>query len=153
MNEEKIEEMKSTLGIKSIMTQKEFCDHIEDDDLFEKYPDPILVNGDNGEKAVLISWKRVKKHLRLLEKMRRMSRPGYDPNKEITLKVSMDEDIYNQLEIICSMSNYTVEGALEEFLYWSVNNQEDFRRWIEKCKEDGTFDECLKNPLISAEWE
>lgn len=153
MTDERRRELMATFGIRSNISQTDFCSHIEDADFFKEHPDPVLVNGDNGEKVVCISWAKVQEYLQLLDKVRRMSRPGYDPEKEITLKISMDEEMYNQLEIICAQSGYTVAGAAEEFLYWSVNNQGDFRRWIEKCKADGTYDECVKNPLVSVEWE
>lgn len=139
-------------GIKSIMTQQEFCDHMEDDDLLEKYPDPILIQCDDGKKLVCISWVRCQKALRAMEQARKMSRPGYDPEKEVTLKITMDQDIYNQLEIICAECGHTVAGATEEFLRWSVEHPDDVKTWVEKCREDGTLDECRNNPIAKVEW-
>jgi len=38
------------------MTQQEFCDHIEDDDFFLVYGNPVVVNGDDGQKLVCMAW-------------------------------------------------------------------------------------------------
>lgn len=38
------------------MSQKEFCDHIEDDDFFLVYGNPVVVRGDDGKKLVCMAW-------------------------------------------------------------------------------------------------
>lgn len=136
-----------TSKINTIMNQREFCDHIEDDDLFEKYPDPILVESNDRSKCICISWVGYQKILRKIELARKQLRPGYDPEKEVTLKMTMDQDIYNQLEIICAECGHTVAGVTEEFFRWVAKHPEAVRAWVEECRKDGTLDECINNPF------
>lgn len=146
-----MESIAEEFKIRSSLTQEKFCEHIEDGDFFEKNPDPILVEGDNGQKCICISWARRQKVLREIEMARKMARPGYDPEKEETYKIIIDRDIYNQLEIICAANGHTVEGVTEEFLQWFVGHPEAAKSWVEECRKDGILDECMNNPFAEIE--
>ena len=47
------------------MSQREFCDHIEDDDFFLVYGNPVIVNGDDGQKLVCMAWPMAERILRM----------------------------------------------------------------------------------------
>lgn len=147
-----IEEMKSALGIKSSISQKELCDHIEEDDFFENYPSPVLVDGEDGKKLLLVQWRQYQHFLRHAEIARRMMRPGYDPEKIVTLKIEMDETMFDQMELICAQSGMTVAGAIEEFLRWSVECPEERNKMLEEARKSGLFDECTNSQQITVEW-
>ena len=38
------------------ISQQEFCDHMEDDDFFLAYGNPVVIQCDNGNKLVAIAW-------------------------------------------------------------------------------------------------
>ena len=40
-----------------VITEKELCEHIEDEDFFLRYGNPVCVVTDSGERCVLISIK------------------------------------------------------------------------------------------------
>ena len=48
------------------ITQKEFCDHIEDDDFFLTYGNPVVIREDRGSKLLCIAfpmWERLMKSI------------------------------------------------------------------------------------------
>ena len=47
------------------MSQREFCDHIEDDDFFLVYGNPVIVHGDDGQKLVCMAWPMAERILRM----------------------------------------------------------------------------------------
>ena len=53
-----------TLSLRE-MTQTEFCDHIEDDDFFLVYGNPVVVKGDDGKKLVCMAWPMAERILRM----------------------------------------------------------------------------------------
>jgi len=147
-----IEEIKSALRIKSSISQKELCDRIEDDDFFENHPSPVLVEGEDGKKLMLVQWKQYQNFLRHTEVVRRMMKPGYNPDKIVTLKIEIDEAVFDQLELICAQNGMTVAGATEEFLRWFVECPDERNKLLVETRESGLMDECMNSPLVTAEW-
>ena len=48
------------------ITQQEFCDHIEDDDFFLIYGNPVVIREDSGSKLLCIAfpmWERLMKSI------------------------------------------------------------------------------------------
>lgn len=129
--------------IKSVITQKELCDHIEDDDFFDRYQSPVMVKADDGQELVLIGWEQYQGWLRSMEEARRMLDPGYDPKKLCEFVIAVDENLLNQLELICAQYGMTVAGATEEFFRWSVKHPDEAKRWVEECRASGVLDECM----------
>lgn len=46
------------------ITEQELCDHVEDDDFFEKYGNPVLVQSKNGGKIVFMSFELYEHQMR-----------------------------------------------------------------------------------------
>lgn len=125
---------------KVTITEKELCAHIEDDDFWEKHKSPVLVEGENGDNIVMMEWSQCQAYLRELELLKKASRPGYDPSKECELRITMDEELYKELEIICFQNRMTVAGATERFLEWFAKHPEEARQWVEKCRAEGLME-------------
>lgn len=132
------------IGIKSVITQKELCDHIEDDDFRERYQSLVVVKADNGQELVCISWEQYQGWLRSVEEDRRRLEPGYDPEKLCEMTITIDEDLFNQVELICAQYGMTVAGATEEFFRWSVKHPDEVKRWVEECRASGVLEECKR---------
>lgn len=152
MTSEKLEKIKDELGIKSRITQEALCEHIEDDDFFEKYPSPVLVEGEENRNLVLVQWRQYQRVLRQIELAKCMMRPGYNPEKLVTLRISMDEELFSQMELICAQSGMTVAGATEEFLQWAVEHPEELGKMLEEARKSGLLDERQNSPQVTCEW-
>lgn len=44
-----------TLQFKNEITQQEFCDHIEDDDFFLRFGNPVIIKTDTGTKLLCVA--------------------------------------------------------------------------------------------------
>lgn len=47
-----------------VITEQELCDHVEDDDFFEKYGNPVLVQSKNSGKVVFMSFELYERQMR-----------------------------------------------------------------------------------------
>ena len=48
------------------ITQQEFCDHIEDDDFFLVYGNPVVIRADSGTKLLAIAFPFYERQMRLI---------------------------------------------------------------------------------------
>ena len=48
------------------ITQQEFCDHIEDDDFFLVYGNPVVIRADSGAKLLAIAFPLYERQMRLI---------------------------------------------------------------------------------------
>ena len=46
------------------ITQQEFCDHIEDDDFFLTYGNPVIIKADSGSKLLCVAFPMVERLMR-----------------------------------------------------------------------------------------
>ena len=67
------------------ISQQEFCDHIEDDDFFLAYGNPVVINCDSGSKVVAIAWP-------MAERMLRMTGRGDEADEVIRQAAEMKDD-------------------------------------------------------------
>ena len=67
------------------ISQQEFCDHIEDDDFFLAYGNPLIINCDNGKKLVAIAWP-------LAERMMRAEGRGDETDEIIKRAAEMNDE-------------------------------------------------------------
>ena len=47
------------------ISQSEFCEHIEDDDFFLAYGNPVVIRCDSGTKVVAVAWPLVERIMRV----------------------------------------------------------------------------------------
>ena len=47
------------------ISQKEFLDNIEEDDFFQLFGNPVIINCDNGQKLVCMAWPMAEKLMRM----------------------------------------------------------------------------------------
>ena len=48
------------------ITQQEFCDHIEDDDFFLTYGNPVVIRADSGAKLLCIAFPMYERIMRIV---------------------------------------------------------------------------------------
>ncbi len=51
------------------------------------------------------------------------------------LKIEMPVPVYNDLTNIFAKDGMTIEDALSEFMKWSVERPEDFKRWVKNTRK------------------
>ena len=47
------------------ISQKEFCDHLEDEDFFLTYGNPVVIKCDNGQKLIAVAWPLAERIMRM----------------------------------------------------------------------------------------
>lgn len=52
-----------------------------------------------------------------------------------TMKVEIDEDIYNQVQKILEANNLTMEQALQMFFLWVVQNPDEAKEVLSRWKD------------------
>lgn len=55
--------------------------------------------------------------------------------KQSIIKITMSENLYNELTQILAVNNLTIEKALNIFLKWCVRYPETAVNWLEENKE------------------
>jgi hypothetical protein len=67
------------------INQTEFCEHIEDDDFFLVYGNPVVIRCDSGTKVVAVAWP-------LVERIMRAAGHGDEADEVIRNVAEMAED-------------------------------------------------------------
>ena len=81
------------------ITRQEFCDHIEDDDFFLAYGNPLIINCENGSRLVAIAWP-------LAERMLRMAGRGEEADEVIKRCAEMQGEEDKETPHNREMDNY-----------------------------------------------
>ena len=89
-----VEEKSRFMHLQEI-SQQEFCDHIEDDDLFLAYGNPLIVNCENGTRLVAIAWPLAE---RVLRRTGGEGEAGEVIDKSAETPVPEDKDDHEELD-------------------------------------------------------
>lgn len=71
------------------ISQTEFCEHIEDDDFFLAYGNPVVIRCDSGKKVVAVAWP-------LAERIMRATGHGDEADEVIRKVAEMTENQYER---------------------------------------------------------
>ena len=132
------------------ITQQEFCDHIEDEDFFRTYGNPVVINCNNGQKVVAIAWPMAERMLRMTgqadEVIRRaveMAEDNADGAGENDIRywifeIEMSEEAKRIFDEICEQHELTPDElfrfALEDAIHRAKTDPEGYRKEIEEFK-------------------
>lgn len=78
------EEIKPKLSLHEI-SQKEFVDHIDEDNFFQLFGNPVIINCDNGQKLVCMAWS-------MAERLMRMTGHGEEADEVIRRAAEMNRN-------------------------------------------------------------
>lgn len=117
------------------ISEREFCDHIEDEDFALRYGNPVCICADDNRKYVCMT---IELYDRLMK--------GTDHCEEDDVKawwtsdglfVQMPAHLRAELRNIL-MEHYgiTVEEALTQYIHWIAEKPDEFRKWIEEIREN-----------------
>ena len=77
-------EIKPKLNLHEI-SQKEFVDHIDEDNFFQLFGNPVIINCDNGQKLVCMAWS-------MAERLMRMTGHGEEADEVIRKAAEMNRN-------------------------------------------------------------
>ena len=92
------------------ISYQEFKDHIEDDDLFLTYGNPVIVNTEDGKKFVCMAWSMYERYLRLTgqnEKADGLLGASSEMN-DMTKRLNNIEDSY--YDFVCAVLMYVKDN-------------------------------------------
>ena len=125
-------------GLQSI-SQADFVDHIEDNDFFLAYGNPLIINCEDGNRLVAIAWP-------LAEKMLRAAGRGEEADEIIERTDAMVND-----EEIISAEEKDIKYWMYEFeMTYVVKTKIDAYCTLYELTEDEFFEEVVTNCLNMA---
>ncbi len=126
-----------------MITEKEFCEHIEDDDFPIRYGNPICIWTEDNRKYVCMT---IELYNRLMD-MKRISEGVVRAEwTKDGLYVEMPDDMAAELEeILMSQYGVGIEKALRQYIRWMVEKPDEFKKWIEEIRKDEKTCEYTEN--------
>ena len=129
------------------ITEAEFCEHIEDDDFFLVYGNPVVIHCNEGFKIIAIAWPLAERLMRLagrgeeVDEINRLSAekndedPVYeneDPIKYWIYEFEMPDEVRQEIEAICRRYELThdefFEAAMENAIHMAKTDPEGFKQ-------------------------
>ena len=117
------------------ITEKEFCEHIEDDDFAIRYGNPVCICTEDRRKYICMT----------IELYDRLA-TGTEYCSEDKVRAWWTEDgfcvqIPEEMEaelkkILMEHYGISIEEALRQYMHWIVEKPDEFRKWVEEIRKD-----------------
>lgn len=134
------------------ISQQEFCEHIEDDDFFQAYGNPVVINAENGRKYVAMAWPLAERMLRAAgrgdeadEVIRQAKEQDNQedsslvPDEKIKYwmyEFEMSDEARGKIDEYCVFHELTLDEFFEEAVTWSIDMAENDPEGFKKLRDE-----------------
>ena len=134
------------------ISQQEFCDHIEDDDFFLAYGNPVVINAENGRSYVAMAWPLAERMLRATgrgdevdevirqaKKQHNHEEPAPVADEKIKYwmyEFEMSDEARGRIEDYCALHELTLDEFFEEAVSWTIEMAENDPEGFKKLRDE-----------------
>ena len=126
-----------------MITEKEFCEHIEEDDFPIRYGNPVCIWTEDHRQYVCMT---VQLYDRIMEMKSYMNEEVKACWTQDGICVEMPEEMAQNLQdILIKRYGISIEEALRQYIHWIVEKPDEFMKWIKEIRKDEKACEYTEN--------
>ena len=126
-----------------MISEKEFCEHIEDDDFPIRYGNPVCILTEDHREYVCMTMELYNRIMEMKAYLDGEIKARWTPGG---ITVEIPEEMAEELrEILMKEYGIGIEEALRQYIHWIAEKPDEFKKWIEEIRTNEKTCEYTEN--------